>query len=73
MVKFDKTGFGWIVVNGEKYRHDVIVFPDGKVERRSGGFWIFGRHTIRREELEELRMRGSGIIVSSTGTSNKAS
>ncbi len=28
------TGFGWVVINGERYSHDIIVLPDGEVLRR---------------------------------------
>ncbi len=28
------TGFGWVIINGKRYEHDVIVLPDGSVLRR---------------------------------------
>lgn len=37
------TGFGWVVINGVKYEHDVLVLPDGSVLRR------------RKELSKELR------------------
>jgi hypothetical protein len=28
------TGFGYIVLAGRRFNHDVVVYPDGRVERR---------------------------------------
>jgi len=28
------TGFGWVIINGVKFEHDVLVLPDGSVVRR---------------------------------------
>ena len=72
MVKFDATGFGWIVIDGKKYRRDMMVFPDGRVEKRKGGILIFGGHTFKREEIEKLWTAKSEVVVIGTGTSGLA-
>ena len=34
MAKIDELTFGSIVVEGKKYRRDVLLFADGTVKRR---------------------------------------
>ncbi len=72
MARIDKFSFGEIVIDGRKYRRDVVLFPDGTVKQRKGGFWIFGSHNIRREEIEELSKAGAKVIVIGTGTNSRA-
>ena len=31
----EETGFGYVVIAGRRYDHDVVVYPDGRVERRT--------------------------------------
>ena len=33
-VHFDATGFGFVVANGERHDHDVVVLESGKVKKR---------------------------------------
>ena len=72
MVTIDRMGFGWIVIDGKKHWHDVIIYPDGKVKRRKGGFLMFGSHKIKREEIEELYNSGTKVLVIGTGTNGVA-
>lgn len=37
MAKIDELTFGSIVVEGKKYRRDVLIFADGTVKKRKGG------------------------------------
>jgi len=73
MAKIDKLSFGSIVIDGKKYRKDVLIFDDGTVKKRKGGFLMFGSHSIKREEIEELAQGGPEIIIVGTGTNGKAS
>ena len=72
MVKVEGLSFGSIVVGGRKYRRDLILLPDGTVKQRKGGFWIFGSHSLKRKEIEELSRAGAEEIVIGTGTSSQA-
>lgn len=72
MVWIEKMGFGWIIIDGKKHWHDVVVYPDGKVKRRKGGLLMFGSHKIKREEIEELYNSGIEVLVIGTGTNGVA-
>ena len=48
MAKIDELTFGSIVVEGKKYRRDVLIFTDGVVKKRKGGFLTFGSHKIKK-------------------------
>lgn len=64
MAKIDELNFGSIVVEGKKYRRDILIFADGTVEKRKGGFLVFSSHKIKKQELEELSQgRPETIIV----------
>lgn len=72
MAKIDKFSFGSIVIDGKKYSRDVLIFADGMVKKRKGGFLMFGSHNIRKEEIEELARDAPEAIIVGTGTSGKA-
>ena len=72
MAKIDKFNFGSIVIDGKKRRHDVLIFTDGTVRKRKGGFWMFGSHNIRKEEIEELAAGEPEAVIVGTGTDGKA-
>jgi len=73
MAKIDKLSFGSIIIEGKKYRRDVLIFADGTVKKRNGGFLMFGSHNIKKEEIEELIQGEPETIIIGTGTSGKAS
>jgi hypothetical protein len=73
MAKIDSFSFGSIVVDGKKYRKDLIFLPDGTVKQREGGFWMFGSHDIKKEEIEELSRAGAESAIVGIGTSSRAS
>lgn len=57
MLVFSETGFGYIVINGNKYDYDVVVYPNGIIRRRrkdlSAKYRGMYNHTpLSREELE---------------------
>ena len=54
MARIDEFSFGSIVIDGKKHRKDVLIFTDGTVKKRKGGFLMFGSHNIKKEEIEEL-------------------
>jgi len=72
MVKIDSFSFGSIVVDGKKYRKDLIFLPDDTVRQRKGGFWMFGDHNIKKEEIEELVKAGASSAIVGIGTNCRA-
>ncbi len=72
MAKIDEMGFGWIIVNGKRHRHDVVISPSGEVKRRKGGILMFGSHLFKRKEFEELCKHGVDVLVIGTGTDGVA-
>ncbi len=72
MVSIDKMDFGWIIVNGRKHRHDIVIFPDGTVKRRKGGFLMFGTHAFKLKEFEELCRHEMDALVIGRGTDDVA-
>jgi len=73
MAKIDKFSFGSIVIDGKKYSRDVLLFANGMVKKRKGGFLMFGSHNIRKEEIKELAEDRPEAVIIGTGTSGKAS
>ena len=72
MARIDKLSFGSIVIDGKKYSQDVLIFADGTVKKRRGGFLIFGSHNIKKEEIQELAQDAPQTIIIGTGTNGKA-
>jgi hypothetical protein len=72
MAKVDRFGFGSIVIQGKKYGHDVLLFPDKTVRQRKGGIWKFGSHSIKKDEIQKLAEANPDVIIVGTGTSGKA-
>ena len=73
MVKVDNLKFGSIVVGGKEYQRDILIFPDGSIEERKGGFGMFGDHAITKMEIEKLVEANPDTVVVGTGTSGVAS
>ncbi len=74
MVKMiSEVSFARIVINGKEYNYDVVIYPDGRIERRkkhlSKKYADLYNHTpLSREELEEtLKDVKPEIIIIGTG------
>jgi len=52
MAKIDKFSFGSIAIDGKKYSRDVLLFANGMVKKRKGGFLMFGSHGIKKKKLK---------------------
>ena len=65
--KIDKTRFGSITVEGEVYRHDLLIRPDGEVLARSNELSkaVYGTsHIISLDEAKFVYEKGAeGIII----------
>jgi len=73
IAKIDGFSFGSIMVDGKKYRKDLILLPDGTVKGRPEGFWMFGDHNIKKEKIDELQQVGAESAIMGIGASSKAS
>src|SRR4030066_2242931 len=68
--KIDKTKFGSITVNGEKYDYDILIRLDKKVEKRKKKLSkeIFGTsHIISLAEAEYVYEEGAEQLIIGAG------
>ena len=67
----ESTGFGYIVVDGTRFDHDVVLTPKGKVSKRQKKLskQVHGTgHVVAREELESyLEGKECSLLVIGTG------
>jgi hypothetical protein len=70
--KVEKFSFGSIVIGGRKYGRDILMLPDGVIKQRKGGFWKFGSHVFKKEEIDELIRANPEVVILGTGTNAKA-
>ena len=69
--RIDKTKFGSITVSGTVFAHDVIVLPDGRVQRRRKRLSkaVYGTsHMISRREAKYVRKLAAGTERLIVGT-----
>ena len=74
--KIDKTKFGSIIVNGEKFDYDILIRLNGKVEKRKKKLSkeVFGTsHIISLAEVEYIYEDGAEDIIIGSGQSGMAS
>jgi hypothetical protein len=62
-MEINSTSYGQITIDGKKYDHDVWIFPDDTIKRRTTD------HQFTREEFELLIQKKPEIIVIGTGQS----
>ncbi len=72
VAKIEQFSFGSIVIEGKKYRRDVLILADGTVKKRKGGFLMFGSHKIKKKEIEQLIHGQPETIIVGTGTDSVA-
>jgi hypothetical protein len=68
--RIGKTRFGSITVEGEVYRHDLVIRPGGEVQARANELSkaIYGTsHTISRAEAEHVYQAGLERLIVGTG------
>ncbi|MEQ4489590.1 MAG: hypothetical protein AAC990_04390 [Dehalococcoides mccartyi] len=55
MPRIETFEFGSIVINGKKYNRDILILPDGTIEKRKActRFGI-GSHLIKKNEISEF-------------------
>ncbi len=67
-MKIDETGFGWISVDNVRYNHDIIIFPNSKIQNRYEDF-KGDSHILSKEEAENVIESSVEVIVVGTGQS----
>ena len=68
MARIDSLNFGTITIDKKKYwMRDVLIFPDGTVQRRKLGRWLAHHHSYTKEDIEDLISAGTELIVVGTG------
>ena len=73
--KIDKTKFGLIAIDGEKFNHDVMIRLDGGVKKRKKKLskQVFGTsHIVSLEEAEHVFEEGADCLIFGTGQSGMA-
>lgn len=71
--KIDKTKFGSITINGEKFSHDILIRLNGKIENRKKKLSkeVFGTsHIISLAEAKYVYEEGANYIIIGTGQSD---
>jgi hypothetical protein len=68
------TGYGWVVINGTRYEHDVVVLPDGSVNKRPKKLSKdkrakYGHTPLTRKELLAVLDGDPKLIIIGTGQS----
>jgi len=59
----DSYSFGSMVINGKKYRSDVIIFPD----KIKANWWRRSGHQLLEEDIREIIEYMPQILVIGTG------
>jgi hypothetical protein len=65
MNTIDSYRFGQIVINGQKYTSDVIIFPD----RVQGNWWREEGHRLTLKDITEVMKESPEILLVGTGAS----
>jgi len=65
MNKINSYHFGQIVINGQKYTSDVIIFPD----RVQGDWWRDESHELTLKDITGIINKNPEILLVGTGAS----
>lgn len=66
----DKTQFGYIIISGEYFNHDVVIRLDGRVEKRKKKLSkdVYGTsHKVSLEEAQHIYEDGAQELIIGTG------
>jgi len=62
--------FGWIEVDGKVYDYDIVIYPDGKIERRQKEISKRKHGTSHKLDIEEITNylgHGEEVVIIGTG------
>ena len=65
MNKINSYHFGQIVINGQKYTSDVIIFPD----RVQGDWWRDESHELTLKDISVIMNENPELLLVGTGAS----
>lgn len=65
-MKIEKTGFGWIIIDGKKYTSDTIITANGEIKNRYEDLSV-SSHSLSRSEAEKLLAGNPEIVIIGTG------
>jgi hypothetical protein len=68
--QLDRTGFGWLEIDGERYEHDVLIRLDSTVEKRKKKLSkrVYGTsHTISLDEAKHIYEHGAAMLIVGSG------
>lgn len=65
-MKIEKTGFGWIIVDGKRYETDILISADGKILNRYENF-RGNNHEFSIEEAKRLLYPKPEVLIVGTG------
>lgn len=69
MPRIESFSFGSIVIGGKTYGHDILILPDGTINRRRASIRFgIGSHVIKKGEINELVKANPEVVVAGTGT-----
>lgn len=63
-MRIESYNFGTMVIDGETYTSDLIIYPDGRI---LSSWWRQVGHSLVYDDIAELIDRAPEIIVAGTG------
>ena len=69
------TGFGWIELDGTRYRHDIVIELDGTVRKRKKKLSkaVYGTsHRLSLDEAHDLFREGCEVLLIGSGQFGRA-
>jgi len=67
-MEIESYNFGNIVIDGQRYTSDLIIYPDGKIV---DGWWRQSGHVMTKADIEALIASKPEVIVVGTGASGQ--
>lgn len=68
-MSIESYSFGNIVIDGEKYTNDVIVFPNGVKDN----WWRKEGHSLHPEDIKDVVYRDPDVLIVGTGAYGRVS
>lgn len=62
----DSYSFGQMIVDGQEYSSDLIIYPDGRIQN---SWWRSDGHRLTVEDISELLSTSPEFLVIGTGES----
>ncbi|AAL81361.1 hypothetical protein PFDSM3638_06175 [Pyrococcus furiosus DSM 3638] len=69
-MKVEEVKFGLVKINGKEFRHDIVIYPSGRIERRKKEISKKKHgtsHKLDPEELKEYLNEDFEVLIVGTG------